>query len=429
MDIIRGFFFAGLIIVFSSCSPKTSSSVFPELGSQASNNCAGSFIRNSFVVTTVDGQLEFYDGPTVENFVKDFVEPNLDRIEKVEFNKLIQQPELQVQSAEVSSSSSLLWQHIKMNTSAAWDKGNFGQGVTVAIVDAPIWKKQPQLINQIYVNTAELNGSPGVDDDNNGYVDDVRGFDFFKNTGDFTYPTSNNLNEDSYTHGTHVTGIIAANPDEGSAQGIAPLATILPINFMDGKSGDMAGAARSLEYARKMGAKIVNASWGGTQCYTSLSNAVSQLESAGILFVSAAGNDGTDFTSATAGKYNYPAVFYLPHQLTVAATGLLQIFDPQRSGEALTSFSNRGRFVHLAAPGDSITSTTRLGVTGSSGTSMAAPMVSGVAALLWNDRPQASVYQIRQALIEGVDPLGLNVDSKGRVSVSRALTRLRQLVP
>jgi hypothetical protein len=91
MDIIRGIFFAGLIIVFSSCSPeKSSSSVFPEFGSQSGNNCAGSIIQNSFIVTTELGDTEYYEGPTPEDFVKDFVEPNLQRIRKVEFKVLKQ---------------------------------------------------------------------------------------------------------------------------------------------------------------------------------------------------------------------------------------------------------------------------------------------------------------------------------------------------
>jgi serine protease len=80
-----------------------------------------------------------------------------------------------------------------MNTQNAWNSGIAGQGVTVAVIDAPIWKQHSQLISQIKQNQAEANGRPGVDDDNNGFVDDINGYDFLKNTAQFEYPISTNI--------------------------------------------------------------------------------------------------------------------------------------------------------------------------------------------------------------------------------------------
>ena len=153
----------------------------------------------------------------------------------------------------------------------------------------------------------------------------------------------------------------------------------------------------------------------------SLRNAFIDLNNKGILVVVAAGNDGTDIDYSP----DYPAAFNMPNQLTVAAS---------TAADYMASWSNSGfSLVHLAAPGADILSTlpgNRLGYM--SGTSMAAPFVTGAAALLWSDRPQATALQIKSALMQSVDVTATHefkVQTMGRMNVKKALDTLRQMVP
>src|SRR5690606_31039469 len=152
------------------------------------------------------------------------------------------------------------------------------------------------------------------------------------------------------------------------------------------------------QYSVSRGAKIINASWGGGNCSETLRETIQEAGRRNILFVSASGNDGIDFDRYA--YYSYPAVFNLANQITVAAT---DVFN------RLTPFSNRSyTLVHIGAPGDQIRSavpyaTDSSGYAVLSGTSMATPMVSGAAALLWSAKPNATVAQIKQALLSSTD--------------------------
>jgi len=153
----------------------------------------------------------------------------------------------------------------------------------------------------------------------------------------------------------------------------------------------------------------------------SLRNAFIELNNKGVLVVVASGNDGTDIDYAP----DYPAAFNMPNQLTVAAS---------TASDYMASWSNSGfNLVHLAAPGSEILSTlpkNRIGYM--NGTSMAAPFVAGAAALLWSDRPQATVGQVRSALLRSVDVTPnheYKVQTLGRMNVKKALDELRKLVP
>lgn len=153
----------------------------------------------------------------------------------------------------------------------------------------------------------------------------------------------------------------------------------------------------------------------------SLRNAFIELNNKGILIVVAAGNDGTDIDYSP----DYPAAFNMPNQLTVAAS---------TASDFMASWSNSGfSLVHLAAPGADILSTLPGGRTGyMSGTSMAAPFVTGAAALLWSDRPQATVSDIKTALLRSVDVTPnheFKVQTLGRMNVQKALDELHKLVP
>jgi subtilisin family serine protease len=282
------------------------------------------------------------------------------------------------------------------------------------VVDAAVDYTQPQLVPRLAGNTAELNGKTGIDDEGNGYIDDYYGWDFLGNTNN---PSA--LVSSSNGHGTHVSGIIAADHTQGPVEGLAPGAQIIPANFMDSTgSGSLGTAIVALQYVAQRGAKVINASWGGSACSQSLKNVMSSLSSQGVLLVVAAGNNGEDIDSSP----DYPANFNFANQLNVASTTENDIMD---------TWSNYSyNLVHLGAPGDTIYSTFP-GATQAymSGTSMATPMVTGTAALLWSFRPTATAAQIRQAILSGVDLRGLATTTKGRLNVSNSMTALKALVP
>jgi subtilisin family serine protease len=241
-------------------------------------------------------------------------------------------------------------------------------------------------------------------------VDDVHGWDFKYNRP---------LTKDNNIHGTHVAGIIAADPSKGSVQGMAPQATIMPLAFLgsDG-SGDTSDAILALQYAINMKAKVANASWGGSDCSITLKNMIKSFGDNGGLFVVAAGNDGADIDQYP----TYPASYVtdtVSNIITVAASTWLD-------DEA--GFSNDGvNSVYLAAPGLDITSTVPIsatypdGIAALSGTSMATPFVTGAAALLWSDRPKATYQQIKDAILNSVDAGPFKVKTHGRLDVANAI--------
>lgn len=293
-----------------------------------------------------------------------------------------------------------------------WDQGVTGNPEQlVAVIDTGVDWDHPDLRDNLYTNQAEANGLPGVDDDGNGFVDDVHGWNFHANT-----PNS----RDDHKHGTHCSGTIAGAGNNGvGVTGVAWRAKILPVKFLgaDG-SGSLARAIEGINYARMMGAKIMSNSWGGGGFSEALQEAIAATDKAGVLFIAAAANNSSnnDVTPA------YPATYPLANIVSVAATD---------NRDRLASFSNYGaRTVHVAAPGVRIYSTVpNGGYDYLSGTSMATPHVSGIAALLWSAHPEWSAADIKERLIRTSDPvasLKRRVVAKGRVNAWNAL---RNFVP
>lgn len=423
MDVRYYFVLITAVFFVSACAPpKTSSTVFPEGSSEGSSQggqCDFQKIENQFLVQWADGSITVETGYSAEQFKAEFIEPNLDRIQYVEFDKLIKRSEpssdefIQPSFNQVDN-----WHINNVRAASAWSQGVTGRGVVVAVVDAPMDRFHPQLRPRVAVNLAELNGRPGVDDDGNGFVDDIYGWDFFKDQPD------PELARGADDHGSHVAGIIAADHASGDVRGIAPGASLLPVNFMSSSGeGTLSGAIQSLKYAADRGARIINASWGGATCSKTLQDIIAGLGARNILFVAASGNEGTDFDMSSR-NWVYPAVYNFSHQITVAATNR---FD------YMTSFSNRSfSRVHLTAPGFEVWSTVSGGYYPMSGTSMAAPVVSGAAALLLSDRPSATPQQVRAALISSVDLIPGKESktlSRGRLNIERALQEIRRLVP
>ena len=296
---------------------------------------------------------------------------------------------------------------IDVGAEAAWDIQTGSKSVVVAVIDTGIDFSHPDLKAQAWVNEAEKNGAPGVDDDGNGFVDDINGYNFANNKGDST---------DDQGHGTHCAGTIGAKGDDGKGLvGVAWDVSMMAVKFLDKSgSGTLANAVKSIDYARQMGAHIMSNSWGGGGASAVLKKSIEDANAAGILFVAAAGNESNNNDASP----TYPSGYEVDNVLSVAAID-------NRGG--LASFSNYGaRTVHVAAPGVNIVSTVPGAKYDSySGTSMATPHVSGIAALLLSQNPGMSHLDMKKRIMDAARPLYTlrsRVASKGVADAYYALS-------
>lgn len=297
----------------------------------------------------------------------------------------------------------------------AWDLTTGDPAVVVGVIDTGIAYTHPDLAANMWRNPGEVPGNL-LDDDGNGWVDDVHGVDCANGDGN---PA------DDHDHGTHVAGTIGAVANNGrGVVGVAWDVRLMALKFLAANgSGFTSDAIECLDYATSMKLSGVNLvltsnSWGGTGQSQALSDAIQRAADAGLLFVAAAGNSGADSET----QPFYPAAHSHPEIVAVAAT------DPN---DALASFSNYGRSsIDLAAPGVGVVSTVRSGGYASfSGTSMAAPHVAGAAALLFARNPLAIPLGVKAALLTGVDrvpPLAGRVASDGRLDARRSLELCEQ---
>ncbi|MYA56866.1 S8 family serine peptidase [Candidatus Poribacteria bacterium] len=287
------------------------------------------------------------------------------------------------------------WNLDVLNMRQAWNIEQGKPHVTVAVVDSGIATQHPELRSRIWENVGEIPRN-GIDDDGNGYVDDKNGWDFsdaptLPGSGDWT--VRDNDPEDETGHGTHVSGIIAAEANNGRGiAGIASNCRLMPLRagFKYGggaylQNDDLAAA---IVYAADNGAGVINMSWGDTVRAFIIEDAVEYAHHRGCVLVGAAGN------SATIGSY-YPAA--LKSVISVAGLGQeKQLYDG----------SNFGATINIAAPGEEILSTALKGEYGKrDGTSMAAAHVSGVAALVLSANPNATNIRIQEKLIATAKPL------------------------
>ncbi len=411
--------FVGVIfalISLSACGKqRTSSAVFEKAGEA----CEADALPNSFVVKYFDGRLDRVPASSKQEFIDGFLTEHLPEISFAEHDFKVQTADVvRVLAQDVRYADN--WGASRVNAPALWQKNIRGAGVTVAIVDTGMDINHPQLRKQLATNAGELGqdkqgkdkATNGIDDDGNGFVDDSGGWDF---------TTNKPLLKDHTGHGTHIAGIIAGAHNDVDAQsatyvqGMAPSAKVLPLAFLDENgSGTMLNGVYAIEYAVKRGAKVINASWGGSGCSRSLKEAIAALENDGVIFVSAAGNNSTNIDRTPM----YPAALDYAAQIVVGATG---------EQDHMAEYSNYGPLhVHIFAPGSDIISTFPGGKMASlTGTSMATPFVTGAVALLLSNNPEASVADIRQALYSSASKKSeyLNA-SQGRMSLGQALTFL-----
>jgi thermitase len=282
---------------------------------------------------------------------------------------------------------------------------------TVAVLDTGIDTDHPDLAPNIYKSSDKPNN--GKDDDKNGYVDDTYGLNAIKGKGS---------GEDDNGHGSNVAGIVGARGNNGvGVSGTCWSTKLMAVKFMNSKGkGSTSDAISGIDYAVKKGVKVINCSFGSSSKSSALHDAVDYAQSKDVLLVVAAGNDSQNIDK----KPEYPASYTDSNILTVAAS---------TSSDTLASFSNYGSTaVDVAAPGDSIFSTyDKGGYKTLSGTSMAAPYVAGVAAMLKKQEPDATYSDLRYAIRHKVDtPPALKgkVAYDGRLNARKALSAIHSLV-
>jgi subtilisin len=271
------------------------------------------------------------------------------------------------------------WGADMVKAPSAWAKGYTGKGTVVAVLDTGVDYNHQDLKNNIWTNSKEIAGN-GIDDDGDGYVDDVHGWNFADN---------NNNTIDTYGHGTHVAGTIAGENNNFGVTGVAYDAKIMPVKVLgnDG-SGSYSAIAKGIRYAVDRGANVINLSLGGDYPNSTLESAIEYADSKNVTVVMAAGNNGDPAPA-------YPARYANKHGIAVGAV------DKNKNMASYSDRAGSDTISYVTAPGSSIYST----VPGDkyatySGTSMASPHVAGVAALMLSANPNLTSAQIRQMITE-----------------------------
>lgn len=415
MEVVKLAVVIGSFLFLMACAQNTEKSkdnVFANDNSSLNKpKCGEESIQNQYIVHWEDGRFTKVAGENEDQFKDGFVTDNLQKIKKIYRDKRVQfYTHDVIQNSEqftpfANNSAGQTWGQAMIKADSVWQKNAKGKNVIVGVVDSYVDVSHSQIKNQILINSNEIPDN-GKDDDNNGYVDDYSSMNFTH------IPNPVIQNE----HGTHVAGIIASD-HSGLMKGIAPEAKIVAAPFIsnDG-SGSLGDAIEAMNYVVLRGAKVINASWGGSACVVALHDAFAEITKKGVLIVVAAGNDGNDIDI----RPSYPAAFDIAGQITVGASNF---------NDYMTSFSNSSfKLVHLAAPGDDIMSTTpNEQYNYLRGTSMAAPFVAGAAAVLMGAFPQASSLKIKEALINSVDVVPnheFRVYSRGRLNLLNAYNYL-----
>ena len=288
----------------------------------------------------------------------------------------------------------------------AWNIHTGSSDVIVAVTDTGVDYAHRDIAGNIWINQTEWNGTTGIDDDGNGYIDDIYGYDFVNH--------DNNPHDDN-GHGTHCAGTIAAGGNNGlDIAGVCWDAKIMALKFLDENGeGFSSDGAIAIYYATENAADIISNSWAGPYPSETLEEVIDYAHSLGVIMVAAAGNNNSDTPV-------YPA--YYENMIAVAATN---------SNDQKATFSNYGSRVDIAAPGVDVLSLraagTSLGTiyddytTIASGTSMACPHVSAIIALIMSNHPDASTEVIVERLFATTDDISIqNPGFDGLLGVGRA---------
>jgi Ca2+-binding RTX toxin-like protein len=284
---------------------------------------------------------------------------------------------------EVLDSIANPWGIDRVKAPEVWTQGYTGQGVVVAVIDSGVDYNHPDLAGNIWSNPGEIPNN-SIDDDGNGYIDDVRGWDFLWN---------DNIPMDFNGHGTHVAGTIAAANNGFGVTGVAPNAKIMPIRVLDSQGAAWYSIASGIRYAADNGADVINLSLGGG--YSVAEDAAIQYAiDKGVVVVMSAGNEGSSTPS-------YPAQLATDGGIAVGAidiTGTVPYFS-NGAGMLLD---------YVVAPGVGVSSSTPYNSYETiNGTSMAAPHVAGVAALMLSANPNLTPAQVEEIIVQTANPHGI----------------------
>jgi hypothetical protein len=283
--------------------------------------------------------------------------------------------------ADVANLGGNNWGNDLINAPEVWARGYTGQGVVVAVVDTGVDYTHADLNNNIWVNTREIPGN-GIDDDRNGFIDDVRGWDFIGRD-------NNPMDEEG--HGTHVAGTIAAENNSLGTLGVAYNARIMPVRVLGPRGGSSSSVASGIRYAVNNGARVINLSLGSDAPSTEIETAVRYATQRGAFVVMASGNDRTRQGDT---QPDFPARYATSYGIAVGA-----IDNNRRSASFSNPAGSNSSLQYVVAPGVDIYSTTpgnRYGFL--SGTSMATPHLAGVVALMLSANSSLTHAQIRSIL-------------------------------
>lgn len=263
----------------------------------------------------------------------------------------------------------------------AWAQGYTGKGVVVAVIDTGVDYNHEDLNDNVWTNTKEIAGN-NIDDDSNGYIDDIHGWNFSNNNNDA-------IDRSRTGHGTHVAGTIAGENNDIGVTGIAYDAQIMPVKVLDDQgTGTYSSIAKGINYAVDNGANVINLSLGGSYPSATLEAAIEYASSKGVIVVMAAGNN-------SGAAPIYPARYAKNHGLAVGAVdqdGNMAKFSNQAGSNPLPYVTAPGVNIYSTIPGNQYTSY--------NGTSMASPHVSGVVALMLSANNNLTDAQVRQIVTE-----------------------------
>jgi len=346
--------------------------------------------------------IEFSDFQNADELVK-----TLENFDVVEYAEKVPMDYSYYSPNDSYYNTSNMWGLFKINAANAWDYSTGSSSITVAVVDNAIDITHSDLSASIWTNPGEI-ANNGVDDDGNGYIDDVHGWDAADNDNDPTPPNNN------FDHGTHVSGTVGATTDNNS--GVASIGfgiSIMPVKSTANSANpsSVTNGYDGIIYAANSGADVINMSWGGTTYSSTGQNVINYAHNQGCVIVAAAGNDNVS-TPHYPSSYNYV--------ISVASSN---------SSDQKSSFSNYGTDIDVTAPGSSILSTMPGGgYAYMSGTSMASPLVAGLCGLMLSLNPGLTPSDIETCLenscdnIDSQNPSYINKLGAGRINAAAAMS-------
>lgn len=327
------------------------------------------------------------------------------------------------------------WYLDAIHAPAAWDMTTGSSSVVVAVLDTGLDLTHEDIASNLWVNAKEIPGN-GKDDDANGFVDDVHGWDFIEGDNDPSPSPTTESSEEAISHGTLIAGEIGAvGNNHVGISGVNWSVKIMPVRMLDDQgSGTEYDAANAIRYAVRNGAKVINLSFAGNEAHSALQSAVKDAYANGVVVVAAMGNDARD----TNANPVYPACLRTTNDDWVI--GVTAIDETDHGA----SFTNYGTIcADVAAPGTDVYGLAYQNISagyadlyqgGWSGTSMASPLVAGAAALLFSRYPSLSAADVRNILKLSVDPVSITGFTSGqlgagRLNIARALMMASSYAP